>query len=701
MFDPGNPKIDQAAALQKFQRLVTPHPWLRRSNSLQKNRLVNNIATTLSLDAWSQSDDENAFHKKNLGINFLCMHPDKEGNATSAPNSKPDISVASRYQEIFMDLVVMKHSLRVMGSRFILDPRFSANLSESDKSFKNHIIKFLDTMPEEAKKSAAWDEMNENLVNMGLDTDNKNKEYTVTSLGNMRPRSKSQSQSQSPSAPKPTKAKSPSPPAAPNTTPTPGHVFIVNNSVCCMYVDAFLAPVDFMPSQARLPAGTIHTAWRHQLAERDPQLFNELIPTKTKKDLHDDPQHKLARFYKNWPFDRFKADRLKAIPLIVLGHVGFNVGKLNPEEHVALLMETVSDFVDLTIKHLRSIDYKPLARKKKYVLALPVLGTGYGNATDITGDVLEAILKLSSRLVAENDDLDIVLTCADSATFCMAQSLRRNMMKEDENLWPSFRQLKGDDSSNNKLRDAAELAALAAKKKLSIFIGAGVSIGAGGLSWFALLEKIEMDFQSPPSLQNKYRGKDDSALLVADELNNMCAGPDTKNVTKSLKTRIADLCNRPFPSLLMALLASLQPRGAITQNYDFHAEIALNNVNIAKRTRNETVSIIPYSPIKGATTWLLKMHGCVSAKDDIVITKEDFDRFEESRLKANGGLLQAELMTSHMLFVGFSMTDANYLRIISEVRAALNKDCDSKPHSKSQSNSTAVAGNATARAPTP
>lgn len=36
------------------------------------------------------------------------------------------------------------------------------------------------------------------------------------------------------------------------------------------------------------------------------------------------------------------------------------------------------------------------------------------------------------------------------------------------------------------------------------------------------------------------------------------------------------------------------------------------------------------------------------------------------------GLVQANLMTSHFSFVGFSLTDPNYLRILYEVRHALN-----------------------------
>ena len=195
------------------------------------------------------------------------------------------------------------------------------------------------------------------------------------------------------------------------------------------------------------------------------------------------------------------------------------------------------------------------------------------------------------------------------------------------------------------------------------------SIGAGGFSWLGLLWKIEDDFRQP-KLQDKWKGRDDASTRIADDLKKLCDSKKDKNGEMlSLKARIANYTDRRFPSLLMVLLASIPVKGAITQNYDRHAELALNHVNI--RQREGMLSVIPYHPVKGAKTWLLKMHGCVSHIKDIVITSEDFRTFEHSRLKALGGLVQAELMTSHMLFVGFSMTDPNYLRIIREVRDAL------------------------------
>lgn len=313
-------------------------------------------------------------------------------------------------------------------------------------------MNFVTTMPKEAKESPGWLEMERNLRNMGLDDDYKEHTNTVTSLEKLRPNTSTSKASSKRPATEPLSPPKPPTSPQPTITPTPGHVFILNTSVCQLYVDAFLAPCDFQSHTYRLPAGTIHTAWRHELIDRDPELFNELIPTKTRGDLVDDKQFRLVSYYKSWPFERFKVKQLDAVPLIVLGHVGYRVGRLTGVEHVNMLMETVEEFVGLSLKTLRSKDVRPMANKKKYVLGLPVLGTGYGMATDLTGEVLASILKLASRLVESNDDLDICLCCADEGTFCMAQSLRRKMIKEDDGVWRGFRVL--GEVEGDRLRDA-------------------------------------------------------------------------------------------------------------------------------------------------------------------------------------------------------------------------------------------------------
>ena len=141
-----------------------------------------------------------------------------------------------------------------------------------------------------------------------------------------------------------------------------------------------------------------------------------------------------------------------------------------------------------------------------------------------------------------------------------------------------------------------------------------------------MLKKIESDFRTP-KLWDGRAGLTGVELLVADDLEELCEKEEDKNGKKlSLKKRIVELTDRPFPSLLMCLLASLRTKATITQNYDTQAETALQNVNISQREGK--LSVIPYKPIKGAKSWVLKMHGCVTAVDDIVITSSDFETFE-------------------------------------------------------------------------
>ena len=69
-------------------------------------------------------------------------------------------------------------------------------------------------------------------------------------------------------------------------------------------------------------------------------------------------------------------------------------------------------------------------------------------------------------------------------------------------------------------------------------------------------------------------------------------------------------------------------------------------------------------------TWLLKLHGSVDQPADLVLTRDDYLNLP-SRSGALFGLLQAMLMTKHILFVGYSLTDDSFHRVMHEVRQVL------------------------------
>jgi hypothetical protein len=83
------------------------------------------------------------------------------------------------------------------------------------------------------------------------------------------------------------------------------------------------------------------------------------------------------------------------------------------------------------------------------------------------------------------------------------------------------------------------------------------------------------------------------------------------------------------------------------------------------------VVALPYEAVTSSRQrWLLKPHGTVASPSDIVLTREDYLRYPDRR-GALAALVQALLITRHMLFVGFSLGDDNFHRIVDDVRKAL------------------------------
>jgi len=316
---------------------------------------------------------------------------------------------------------------------------------------------------------------------------------------------------------------------------------------------------------------------------------------------------------------------------------------------------------------------KPLNGRQRYLIAVPVLGTGGSGGADITGQVVDHMLRELQTLALHHQDVDFVLVCADTATLTHTQHTRYKLWRRA----PSFQLLiKGD-----RIEEAKWLEDLSSKGQLSLFLGAGVSVGSGLPTWFQFLNFLEDQF-TPSGLPDERSLGDQchwDPLSMAEQLEQMAANrPDRHGVKMPLKQRAqVFLQERSInPGLLLYLILGLKPSSIVTQNYDTLIEQAYECRSLAENQqyRNEAISVIPYKPLRGSSRWLLKMHGCVTNPDDIVLTKSDYETFEAGRFRTLSGSVQANLMTSHFLFCGFSMKDPNYLRILEEVRHALNPD---------------------------
>jgi hypothetical protein len=134
---------------------------------------------------------------------------------------------------------------------------------------------------------------------------------------------------------------------------------------------------------------------------------------------------------------------------------------------------------------------------------------------------------------------------------------------------------------------------------------------------------------------------------------------------RPLGQAVAEQLRAEHYSLVHGLLAALPVPEVITTNYDALFEAASKAVG-------RLVDVLPYEQTAGGRRWLLKLHGCISRPEDIVLTREDYLRYDAGRA-ALAGLVQGLLITRHVLFVGFSLSDDNFHRIADAVRRAVGR----------------------------
>jgi hypothetical protein len=115
-----------------------------------------------------------------------------------------------------------------------------------------------------------------------------------------------------------------------------------------------------------------------------------------------------------------------------------------------------------------------------------------------------------------------------------------------------------------------------------------------------------------------------------------------------------------------ALLASLSVTQTVTTNFDPCMELALEGALGGDQFR-----VLIRQVADGSKPWLLKLNGDISDPDSIVLTTEDF-QFHAVQNEALHGVVQSLLLTSHLLFVGFSFTDKSFLKLAESVSRVLS-----------------------------
>ncbi|MGX6449023.1 SIR2 family protein, partial [Patulibacter sp. S7RM1-6] len=267
----------------------------------------------------------------------------------------------------------------------------------------------------------------------------------------------------------------------------------------------------------------------------------------------------------------------------------------------------------------------------------------------VRGAVLAGqIAAVRARLGREPEGPDVVLVCFDHEHYAAAQRARRSA-----DAGADFARELGPE-----LHDRVRfLAAQARSGRLVPFVGAGVSMGAGLPSWLGLLDE----------LIEAAGMEDDRAALDRIDLRDRAALIQSRLGAGQLDRFLLDRLSRATRVALQhQLLASLPVREAASTNWDDLFERAWRQAGA------DPAAVLPLDGQTDAEHWIVKLHGTVrdGAIHDVVLTRDDYLRFGAER-NALAGIVQALLLTRHMLFVGFGLSDETFHRIAHDVRQAM------------------------------
>lgn len=288
-----------------------------------------------------------------------------------------------------------------------------------------------------------------------------------------------------------------------------------------------------------------------------------------------------------------------------------------------------------------------LSYRVRPLLSIPLVGTGKGGASNKVAVMVVKILSHCQKLV-EHSDVDIAISLVDPIHYSIVQMERRKL-DASLGVWSKL--------SASQKDDAQQIANHIKTGKLVLFLGAGVSAGAGLPSWGQLIAGLAdmVDFPDPQRKALESFNFLDQAEILGKELS-------AKSIDMNVEI-VRLLSDKKIYSLAHALVSDWPCDEAVTQNYDTMFEMAC-------RDSRQPLSVIPYSFEQSSSKWLLKMHGCVTAPEDIVLSRSDYLDYDYTR-SALSSIVQALLVTKHMLFLGFSLTDDHFIQLMFGVHRAI------------------------------
>jgi len=194
----------------------------------------------------------------------------------------------------------------------------------------------------------------------------------------------------------------------------------------------------------------------------------------------------------------------------------------------------------------------------------------------------------------------------------------------------------------------------------AIFAGAGLSIPAGFVNWKDLLRDIAAELKLDIDKEND--------LVAIAQYHYNEKGNNRHRLNQLL---IEEFTQGTSITPNHKILAALPIQTYWTTNYDKLIERALEEEGKTSDTKITQENLSTNIHKRDAIVY--KMHGDVSLPDQAILTKDDYEGYNEKRPLYTTAL-QGDLVAKTFLFIGFSFDDPNLEYILSRIRILLGQN---------------------------
>ncbi|KZE01717.1 hypothetical protein B4117_5648 [Bacillus mycoides] len=192
--------------------------------------------------------------------------------------------------------------------------------------------------------------------------------------------------------------------------------------------------------------------------------------------------------------------------------------------------------------------------------------------------------------------------------------------------------------------------------KVAVFGGAGLSVGAGAVSWKELLREAADDIGVDVD-------KEYDLVSVAQYIYN--ESNSRNKITKLIKNHIQ---KKGEVTENHRILANLPIKTFWTTNYDEYIEKSFEQNSKLYDVKKSVQDLS--SEVKNSEVTVYKMHGDINRAHDAVLIKDDYEIYgKKNELFTQA--LKGDLISKTFLFIGFSFDDPNLENILSRVRIML------------------------------